>query len=49
MSYKSLVLTNFNEFEVKERALLELTDDTAMIKILATAICGSDLKTRHIY
>ena len=43
MSHQSLVLTNFNEFEVKERTLVELTGDNAIIKILATAICGSDI------
>jgi len=43
MNYKSLVLTNFKEFEVKKRALSELSGDTAMIRILATAICGSDI------
>ena len=43
MSHQSLVLTNFNEFEVKERTLIELTGDNAIIKILATAICGSDI------
>lgn len=43
MSHLSLVLTDFNRFEVKERALAELTGDHAMVKILATAICGSDI------
>ncbi|MCX6444534.1 MAG: alcohol dehydrogenase catalytic domain-containing protein [Actinobacteria bacterium] len=43
MSHQSLVLTRFNEFEVKERALAELTGTNAIIKILATAICGSDI------
>jgi threonine dehydrogenase-like Zn-dependent dehydrogenase len=43
MGHQSLVLTNFNEFEVKERTLVELTGENAIIKILATAICGSDI------
>ncbi len=43
MSHKSLVLTNFNKFEVKERTLAELTGDNAIVRILATAICGSDI------
>lgn len=43
MSHQSLVLTNFNEFEVKDRKLAELSSDSAIIKILATAICGSDI------
>jgi threonine dehydrogenase-like Zn-dependent dehydrogenase len=43
MSHQSLVLTRFNEFEVKERVLADLTGTNAIIKILATAICGSDI------
>jgi threonine dehydrogenase-like Zn-dependent dehydrogenase len=43
MSHQSLVLTNFNRFEVKERTLAELTGDSAIVRILATAICGSDI------
>jgi len=43
MNHLSLVLTRFNEFEVKERALAELTDENAIVRILATAICGSDI------
>ena len=43
MNHQSLVLTRFNEFEVKERALAELTGTNAIIRILATAICGSDI------
>ena len=43
MSHQSLVLTQFNQFEVKERTLAELTGDSAVVKILATAICGSDI------
>ena len=43
MSHQSLVLTNFNHFEVRERTLAELTGENAIVKILATAICGSDI------
>lgn len=43
MSHQSLVLTNFNNFEIKERNLTELTGEYAVVKILATAICGSDI------
>ena len=43
MSFRSLVLTNFNEFAVKDRSLAKLEGDNALIKILATAICGSDI------
>ena len=43
MSHQSLVLTNFNQFEVRERTLAELAGDNAIVRILATAICGSDI------
>ncbi|MBM3691605.1 MAG: zinc-binding dehydrogenase [Actinobacteria bacterium] len=43
MVHKSLVLTNFNQFEVRERDLAELTVDNVIVRILATAICGSDI------
>ena len=43
MSHQSLVLTSFNHFEVRERTLAELTGENAIVKILATAICGSDI------
>lgn len=43
MSHQSLVLTNFNQFEIKERNLTELAGEYAIVKILATAICGSDI------
>ena len=43
MNHQSLVLTNFNQFEVRERTLAELTGDNAIVRILATAICGSDI------
>jgi threonine dehydrogenase-like Zn-dependent dehydrogenase len=43
MSFQSLVLTNFNRFEVRERPLAELESENAVIRILATAICGSDI------
>lgn len=43
MSHQSLVLTNFNEFEVKERSLATLAENSVRVRILATAICGSDI------
>lgn len=43
MIQQSLVLRDFNVFAVQERHLPELVPNSALVRILATAICGSDI------
>ena len=50
MSHQSLVLTNFNQFEVRERNLAELAGDNAIVRILKSdsSLCDREMSKMSI-